>query len=87
MTTHELKTWPEPFTAVLAGRKLHEVRVNDRGFRVGDVLVLQEYDPLPTGMARGFTGRELRRVVTYMTHGGEWGMPPTLCVLSLGDAP
>ena len=30
--THYLKTWPEPFAAILDGRKMFEVRVNDRGF-------------------------------------------------------
>lgn len=43
---HHLKTWPEPFQAVIDGRKRHEVRVDDRGFAVGDVLTLKEWDPI-----------------------------------------
>ncbi len=43
MKVHELKTWPESFRAVRAGAKTHEVRKNDRDFRVGDVLVLWEW--------------------------------------------
>lgn len=83
--THTLKTWPEPFSAVLDRRKRYEIRFDDRGFAVDDILRLREWDPSPdeTGIARGFTGRECYRRVSYMTPGGAWGLPPRLCVLSL----
>mgnify|MGYP007071564969 CR=1 FL=1 len=42
---HELKTWPEPFAAILDGTKRHEVRRNDRGFAVGHALHLREWLP------------------------------------------
>ncbi len=81
MRTHQLKTWPEPFTAVFQGLKYYEVRVDDRGFAVGDELILQEYDPTPGG--GGFSGREVRKTITYMTPGGSFGLPPNLCILGL----
>jgi hypothetical protein len=40
--------------------------------RVNFVAELQEY-----------TGRHVMAVVTYITHGGSWGMPPDLCVLGI----
>ena len=45
MTRHELKTWPKYFAAVRSGQKRFEIRRNDRDFKVGDILVLREFDP------------------------------------------
>lgn len=56
---HKLKTWPVFFEMVRIGRKRFEVRWNDRDFKVGDLLVLQEFDPT-TG---AYSGRELNRGV------------------------
>lgn len=88
MREHDLKCSPEPFRAVREGRKRHETRHNDRGYQVGDVLVLREWvpnfrvdRPLPAGGQ--YTGEVERRVVTYVTPGGEWGIPDHLCVMSL----
>ena len=39
---HQLKTETKYFKAVKAGHKLFEVRKNDRDFRVGDYLALNE---------------------------------------------
>ena len=66
MKTHELKTWPEPFGALLTCDKTCEVRKNDRDFQVGDALHLREWDPA----TREYTGRELRREVTESARGG-----------------
>lgn len=43
--THDLKTWPQFYRAVIDGRKTFEVRKNDRGFAEGDTLVLREWKP------------------------------------------
>lgn len=59
---HCLKCEPEYFTDIEIGAKTFEVRKNDRGFRVGDYIGLNEYDPV---MQR-YTGRDLLVEITYM---------------------
>jgi hypothetical protein len=88
LRVHDLKTWPAPFSQVLNGRKTFEIRKDDRGFKVGDVLRLREWQPREDHPDGGwYTGRECWREVTYMTCGGEWGLPPGLCVMALGAGP
>jgi hypothetical protein len=77
---HELKCWPEPFEAVAQGRKPYEVRKFDRDFRVGDALMLQRWDP----KTKEYSGTAALVPITYMTPGGEWGLPEDICVLGLG---
>lgn len=61
--THDLKSWPQFFRAIADGTKTHELRINDREFEVGDVLLLREYDP----KKRRYTGRQLKAHITYIT--------------------
>jgi Domain of unknown function (DUF3850) len=43
---HRVKCWPQFFNPILSGEKTHDLRrSNDRNFRVGDLLRLQEFDP------------------------------------------
>lgn len=50
---HNLKTWPEYFRAVRNREKTFELRFNDRDFKVGDVLLLQEFNPCHACKAKG----------------------------------
>ncbi|MEM5599315.1 DUF3850 domain-containing protein [Niallia circulans] len=43
---HFLKIQPQYFEEVRNGNKSFEIRKNDRDFKVGDTLYLQEYNPL-----------------------------------------
>lgn len=63
MVIHHLKIQPEYFDSVSKGIKSFEIRKNDRNYKVGDVLLLQEYIPSETK----FTGRVLDRKITYIT--------------------
>lgn len=78
---HELKTHPDPFQALIEGRKRHEVRRNDRDFQVHDTLYLREWDPT----TEAYTGRACTCTITYITPGGRYGLPDSLCVLSVAD--
>lgn len=79
MMVHDLKTHPDPFAAVLDGRKRFEYRRNDRGFGVGDVLVLREWDP----DRDAYTGREIRARVHYIARDPAFGVPDGFAVLSI----
>jgi len=60
MRIHELKTDPQYFEEQLQGNKNFEVRLNDRNFQNGDVLVLSEYKD------NKYTGRQIYVQVTYI---------------------
>lgn len=62
MTTHVLKCVAPHFDDVANGQKNYEVRLDDRGFEVGDLLVLREYD----WVEDSYSGFEERRRVTHV---------------------
>lgn len=69
MTTHHLKIWPEFYSGVALSKKTFEVRRNDRDFKIGDTLVLAEWDPNVYNHPGGepaYTGREVKVKVTYI---------------------
>ena len=85
---HELKCWKDPFEVALYDRKHHEIRKNDRGFEVGDEILLKEWIPAPRPRRDdepqgAYTGRDLLVVVTYISRGPEWGIPEGLVVMSI----
>ena len=81
--THALKTWPEYFKAIEDGSKTFEVRKFDRQFKVGDILLLQEWDNL-TGQ---YTGNETAKVITYILAGdiNKFGLFGDYCVMSIAE--
>jgi hypothetical protein len=82
MKIHKLKTWPEHFEAIFYGRKKCEIRKNDRDFKVGDWLHLEEWNPITSA----YEGRVLSVFVTHMIQ-GDFGLPPDACVMSIETNP
>src|ERR1700742_865991 len=83
--THELKSWPRFFNPITNGDRRHELRRNDRNYRVGDLLLLREFDE----SAGTYTGRQCKAVVTSITSqdkpcaASAEGLNPEFCILSI----
>lgn len=60
---HHVKSWTHLYAAFVRGVKTHDMRIMDRPYEVGDVLVLHEYDK----QAEKYTGRVARAKITYIT--------------------
>lgn len=86
--SHVVKTWPPYFEDICSGAKTFEVRRNDRGYAVGDILDLVEYDP-KDGASYGLhhSGRNTFKRVTYILPGGQFGIEPGYIVMALADYP
>ncbi len=88
MTKHELKLETKWFDAVVNGFKNFEVRKNDRDYKVGDTLLLQEI--ISADGKREYTPRSLYTVITFIITHEEFpdGINEGYCVLGirLGDA-
>lgn len=86
MTTYNVKSWTHFFQAIKRGDKLHDMRdLRDRKYKVGDVLILQEYDPFKGE----YTGDTCRVKITYITSAdtpcafSSSALAPGYCILSL----
>ena len=64
---HDLKILPEHFGPVVRNYKRAEVRFNDRGFEVGDILYLKEWSE-----ASGYTGQSVLRKVIHIADLSTW---------------
>lgn len=78
--THDLKCWDDAFQAVMRGDKRAEFRKNDRGFCVGDFLLLREYQEFEPDKWR-YTGKELTVKVLHIQEG--FGIPTGFCMMSI----
>ena len=74
---HQLKTLPEFFQDV-GPLKPFEIRRDDRGFKVGDTLWLQEWTE-----KGGYTGQAKQFKVGYILRGEQWGIMEGYCVMGL----
>jgi len=79
---HELKTWEAYFQSIKSGDKNFELRRNDRDFKVGDTLLLKEYDR----NGKIYTGRKVRCRINYIlkdAEAEEFGLKEGYCIMGL----
>jgi hypothetical protein len=82
--THALKTWTEYYKEIEIGHKAFEIRKFDRPFKVGEVLLLQEWD----NIKNEYTGKEMRVAITYILSGdntAKFGLMSGYCIMSIKD--
>jgi hypothetical protein len=84
---HELKTDPDVFEETYNGNKPFEIRFNDRGFAVGDILLLKETKYTGDEMKRFgkpliYTGRTFHFDVSYILRGPCYGLMDGWVIMS-----
>ncbi|NPU91443.1 MAG: DUF3850 domain-containing protein [Gammaproteobacteria bacterium] len=88
--THELKTDPIVFDAVLSRRKTFEIRYNDRDYHTGDTLILRRTrytgDEMLSGEPLIYVGNPLPVTITYMMHGPAYGLAPGWVIMGIAPA-
>ena len=78
---HELRILPKWFEDVACQKKTFEIRKNDRDYNVGDTLILKEW------YKGRFTGREIKRTVSYIYYGdGVYGLSENYVVMAIRGA-
>ena len=84
---HRLKTVQPYFMDVQNGLKLFEIRKNDRDFRPGDVLVLEEFNDTGNAFTSGYTGMVVRKRISYILKDcpEHYGLKSGYCILGLVD--
>jgi hypothetical protein len=61
---YAVKSWPWFFEQMICGQKKHDMRdKRDRDYAVGDIMLLEEFDPRGVG----YTGRSATVLITYIT--------------------
>lgn len=88
MNRHEIKTDPEAYRAVKEGRKTFEIRFDDRGYEVGDLLILRETTSSGAQMkSEGhpliYTGNYIDCVVQYILRGPVYGLQEGWVIMSI----
>jgi hypothetical protein len=78
-SVHVIKTWDECMMDIATHKKTFEVRKNDRGYDVGDILLMQGFDK----EKKKYTSKSLEAEVTYILHGGQFGIQEGYCVMGI----
>lgn len=75
---HHLKIESKFFNEVKIGKKKFELRKNDRGFKVGDKIILFEINQVGA-----YTGEQLCCDITYILTDYYTGIESGYCILSI----
>lgn len=76
MKLHKLKILPKYYERVISGEKRFEIRKDDRNFKIGDLIKLEEFEG-------GYTGRDSLYEIIYKLDGGFCGLEEGYCILSI----
>lgn len=80
---HVIKVWPPYFQQTVDGDKTWELRVNDRDYKIGDVLMMKEWIP----EIGEYTGRIINATITYMVESNKdekfFALPPGMCIMTI----
>lgn len=81
---HNLKSINPHFQDVKKGVKTFEYRNDDRPFKVGDMLILSEYTPMPLIGSGEYSGDAVRVLVTSIVRGTSCPAPilKGYCIMS-----
>lgn len=80
---HKLKTVQPFFNEVKEGKKKFELRKNDRDFKAGDLLILEEYDPEDKDEPnKGYSGKLFAVRVDYILENYP-GIEPGYCIMGI----
>jgi len=81
MKEHKLKTWIPYYRDIINDIKTFEIRKNDRDFKVGDILILEEWDDIK----ETYTGHFIYMRVGYILKGGQFGIEDGYVVMTLNN--
>lgn len=59
---HRVKSWTMFFMGIIDGTRTSDIRLDDRRYCVGDILMLHEFDPVK----QEYTGRVQDATITYI---------------------
>lgn len=79
LKAHGLKTDKGAFKRLWNGDKTAKFRKNDRDFKVGEILVLEEH------YCGEYTGNYVVVRVTDIVYGPEYGIPDGYCMMSIKE--
>lgn len=80
--THAVKTWKLYYELQEQGKKLFELRKDDRPYKIGDKFLSQEFDQTKNE----YTGREETYEIAYILRDAEmFGLKQGYCILQLKE--